>query len=111
MTPLATTQHKGVHRFVTQPPDESASLRTEILHGRAINRQLKQELTNTRAQNIALNRERHGLRTALASALAGPIGSGWRGVICDDCGCLCKPREACVMCIWRAHQLDERKAA
>lgn len=51
-----------------------------------------------------LRAEVTGLRRILYAELAG------LGVICEACGCLCKPRETCPMCLWIT-LASERKVA
>jgi rubrerythrin len=69
-------------------------------------RRLRRKLRTERLYRVEAERQIHALKVALAAALGSPHADRWKAVICEICGCMCKPREDCPMCLWGQYETE-----
>lgn len=72
-------------------------------------RRLRRSLRAEHLQRVEGERQIRALKQALAAALGSPHADRWKSVICNACGCMCKPRENCPMCLWTQYETEAKK--
>lgn len=72
-------------------------------------RRLRRKVQAERTLRIEAERQIRALKVALAAALGSPHADRWKSVICNICGCMCKPREDCPMCLWNHYENESTK--
>lgn len=96
----------GVLHWPKPGPDE---LDTEPPRDTRNERRLRRKLRAEHIQRVEAERQVQALKVALAAALGSPHADRWKSVICETCGCMCKPREDCPMCLWNQYETESKK--